>query len=96
MRNDKIIRWNDDKNKLLKQKRGIGFEIIETLIENGEILDILANSNYPNQKNFVFEIEQYVVSVPVVESENEIFLKTIFKSRKLHKKHKGIHNENQD
>ncbi len=90
MRKYKIIRWNNEKNELLKQKRGIGFEIIETLIENGEILDVLTNSNDPNQKIFVFEIEQYVVSVPVVESEDEIFLKTLFKSRKLNRQYKGI------
>ena len=93
---DKIVRWSDEKNAILKRERGIGFEVIESLIEDGEILDIIAHPTRPHQKLFLFEIEDYVISVPCVETEDEIFLKTLFKSRKLNKKYKGLNNENKN
>jgi len=42
---------------------------------------------YPNQKISVVRVEQYVYLVPYVESETEIFLKTIIPSRKATKKY---------
>lgn len=87
-RQDKIVRWSDAKNAVLKQERGIGFEVIEALIEDDEILDIIAHPTRPHQKLFLFEIEDYVISVPCIETGGEIFLKTLFKSRKLNKKYK--------
>ncbi|MFN7095265.1 MAG: hypothetical protein ACK4M7_07870 [Burkholderiales bacterium] len=60
--------------------------MIEVLIEDNQIIDIVENINYPNQRIFIFNIDDYVVSVPFIESEKEIFLKAIFKSRKLNKK----------
>ena len=74
---NKEIKWSHEKNELLKTTRGIGFELIETLIEEGKEIDIIANTNYPHQKLFIFEIDEYIVSVPVVETETEIFLKSL-------------------
>jgi uncharacterized protein (UPF0128 family) len=85
IKRDKVVRWSDEKNEILKQERGIGFEIIESLIEEGKEIDIIANLNYPHQKVFLFEIDEYIVSVPVVETDTEIFLKTLFRNRKLNK-----------
>ena len=56
-------------------------------IEGKDILDVLDNINYPNQKIFVLEIDNYVYLVPFVENEDEIFLKTIIPSRKFTKKY---------
>lgn len=84
----KQVRWSDEKNEILKRERGIGFEIIESLIEEGAEIDIIANANYPHQRIFLFEIDEYIVSVPVVETETEIFLKTLFRNRKLNKQYK--------
>lgn len=56
-------------------------------IESKDILDILDNINYPHQKIFVLEIERYVYLVPFIESENEVFLKTIIPSRKFTKRY---------
>ena len=92
----KIVRWSDEKNSILIQERGIGFELIESLIEEGKEIDIIYNSKYPHQKIFLFEINQYIVSVPFVETESEIFLKTLFRSRKLNKHYKGSNNETND
>ncbi|MBI4993658.1 BrnT family toxin [Candidatus Wolfebacteria bacterium] len=83
----KYFNWNPEKNKKLIKERGISFEICLIKIENKDILDILNNINYSNQKIFVLEIEEYVYLVPFVENENEIFLKTIIPSRKSTKKY---------
>ena len=83
----KYFNWNLEKNELSKAKRGISFEEITLLIESGNILGIEANSGYPNQKIYVLEIENYAYIVPFVESENEIFLKTAFPSRKYTKRY---------
>lgn len=83
----KYFNWNPQKNKKLIKERGVSFEICLVKIENKDILDILDNPNYPNQKIFVLEIDGYVYLVPFVENENEIFLKTIIPSRKFTKKY---------
>ena len=53
---NKIIKWNIEKNELLKHDRGVSFELIESLIEEGKILDIIENKNYPNQRVFLFNL----------------------------------------
>jgi uncharacterized DUF497 family protein len=83
----KHLNWSPDKNKLLQQERGISFEEIALLIEAGEILGIEANPEYPHQKIYIVEIDQYAIVVPCVESEAEIFLKTAFPSRKFTRKY---------
>ena len=69
----KYFNWNPQKNKKLIKERGVSFEICLVKIENKDILDILNNINYSNQKIFVLEIDNYVYLVPFVENENEIF-----------------------
>jgi len=90
---NKLINWNEEKNTKLKIERGIGFETIFSLIEEGLIIDIRENPNYPNQKYYFFIVDDYVYCVPVVETENEIFLKTIFPSRKFTKELKDNKHE---
>ena len=54
----------------------------------GNEMDIYDHPNqerYPGQKVSVVLIEGYAYLVPFVESENEIFLKTIIPSRKATK-----------
>jgi hypothetical protein len=48
---------------------------------------------YPRQKISVVVIEGYAYLVPFVESENEIFLKTIIPSRKASKQYVGESDE---
>ena len=83
----KYFNWNSEKNKKLIKERGVSFEICLVKIENKEVLDILDSVNYPNQKIFVLEIDNYVYLAPFVENEDEIFLKTIIPSRKFTKKY---------
>ena len=83
----KYLNWSQEKNELLKAKREISFEEIALLIEAGNILGIEENPGHPNQKIYILEIENYAYIVPFVESENEIFLKTAFPSRKYTKRY---------
>ena len=78
----KYLDWNREKNEILKVKRGISFEEVALLIESGHILGIEENPNRPNQKIYILEINNYAFIVPFVEKDNEIFLKTVFPSRK--------------
>lgn len=83
----KYLNWNIEKNKTLKKTRGISFEEIAFMIEAGKILRIEENPSPSNQKMYVLEIDNYVVLVPFAETDKEIFLKTIFPSRKYTKKY---------
>jgi hypothetical protein len=46
-------------------------------------------TGYPNQRIFILRIEDYVYLVPYLETEEEVFLKTIIPSRKFTKKYLG-------
>lgn len=84
----KHITWNKDKNIWLKKCRKISFEDILYYITSGDIVDDIRHPNkdkYPNQRMFILNIKEYLYLVPYVESENELFLKTIIPSRKVTK-----------
>ncbi len=77
--------WNEEKSELLKKKRGISFKEVVTHILQGDLLLIKEHPNqekYPGQKMFVVRIDNYVYLVPFVQEGNDVFLKTIFASRK--------------
>jgi len=81
------INWSPEKNKILKRTRGISFEEIAQLINAGIILAIENNPGHPHQKMYVFEIRDYAVVVPFIETEDEIFLKTAYPSRKFSRRY---------
>lgn len=88
----KLINWNPEKNQLLLEERGVSFEDIVVCIQQGEFLDIIEHPNkekYPNQKVFVIEVDNYAYLIPFVETDEEIFLKTIIPSRKATKTYLG-------
>lgn len=88
----KIYNWNFEKNQELIIERGVSFEEAIFHIEHGELLDDIAHPNasdYLNQRNFIVCIKEYVHLVPCVESDDEVFLKTIIPSRKFTKKYLG-------
>ena len=88
----KHFAWNSEKNLELIENRKISFERIVSHIEKRGYLDIISHPNidkYPNQKMFILNIENYAYLVPFVESEEELFLKTIIPSRKATKKYIG-------
>ena len=83
-------RWDNDKNRLLKQQRGVTFEQVVMHIEHGDVLDIIAHQNrtkYPNQQVLVVNMNDYAYAVPFVEQGQERFLKTVVPSRKLTKQY---------
>ena len=80
-----LYSWNADKNQLLQEHRGVGFEDVVFYMGTGGLLDVLEHPNqrkYPGQRIFVVRIKDYAYIVPFVESESEVFLKTIIPSRK--------------
>jgi uncharacterized DUF497 family protein len=88
----KYFSWNNEKNQLLKAERNISFEEVVFQIEKKRILDIVEHPNqekYKGQKIFIISSHNYAYLVPFVESEEEIFLKTIIPSRKATKKYLG-------
>lgn len=88
----KIITWDPEKNESLTKERCVSFEDVLFHIEAGDVLDIFDHPNqerYPAQKIYAIAIEEYVYLVPFVESEEEIFLKTIIPSRKATKQYRG-------
>ncbi len=88
----KYFDWNDEKNELLKSRRGVSFEQVILAIVSGDLIDRVKHPNpekYPNQKVFLVKIEDYLYSVPYIEDEEKIFLKTIIPNSKATKKYFG-------
>jgi hypothetical protein len=77
------IRWNAEKNELLKRLRGVSFEDVAAVIQTHQELDILPHPSRPNQKIIVVRLRGYVHAVPFVEEAGGIFLKTIYPNRDL-------------
>jgi hypothetical protein len=86
----KAFLWNDEKNFLLKAGRQVSFEEIVLYIETGFLLDVLGHPSqekYKGQKMFVVQVDHYVYLIPFLETQNEVFLKTIIPSRKATRKY---------
>lgn len=88
-----IYDFSSEKNQQLIAERGLSFEDIIVAINDGRLLDIIEHSNqkkYPGQWMYVVNLDNYIHLVPFVrKSEQEVFLKTIFPSRKLTKQYMG-------
>jgi len=75
----KAFRWDPGKSDLLKRKRGVSFEDILLL---GALIDDRRHPTRPHQNVLLFELDGYVWLAPYVENDQEIFLKTLYPSRK--------------
>ena len=83
--------WSDEKNALLKRTRGISFEEIVIAIEGGHVVDVVQNTKrYPHQRVYLIAWRDYIYAVPFVRDldNEEIFLKTIYPSRKYTKQYR--------
>lgn len=86
----KYFSWNNEKNERLKKERGVSFEEVVFHIERNELLDIVEHpkqEKYKGQRMFIVSLEDYAYLVPYIETEDEVFLKTIIPSRKATKKY---------
>ena len=85
---ERRFEFNEEKNLLLKESRGVNFEDILVAITEGNILDDLINpgSRYKNQRILVVKINRYAYAVPyVIQADGTLFLKTVYPSRVLTK-----------
>ena len=84
--------YSPEKDLILKEARGVGFEEIIEAIKMGDVLDDIDHfdkKKYPNQKIYIVRIANKVYAVPYVfdRVRKVIFLKTIYPSRKLKRKY---------
>ena len=80
----KEIRWNLLKSERLKKTRGTSFEeIIQS-----KLIAIKQHPKKTHQDLALFEYRGYIWVVPFVETEAEIFLKTLYPSRTYTKMYK--------
>jgi hypothetical protein len=92
MKSTKSYNWSAKKNQLLLQERGISFERIVFEISIGNEVAVVMHPNqdkYPGQMISVVRVDDYVYLVPYVETESEIFLKTIIPSRKAARQYRN-------
>ena len=75
------MRWDPEKSEWLKRNRGVSFgEIVKA-----ELVCILAHEKRDNQKLLLFLYQEYIWVAPCVVSGEDVFLKTLFPSRKYTK-----------
>lgn len=83
--------FSADKNRELIKERGVSFEEIIVALGDGKLIDVITHHNkskYPEQEIYLVDINGYVYLVPFVrKDEGTVFLKTIFPSRKMTKRH---------
>lgn len=88
----KTVNWSAEKNEMLKAERGVSFEEVVFHMQAGDVLDTFDHPNqerYPGQKIHAVAIEEYVYLVPFIETDEEVFLKTIIPSRKATRHYGG-------
>jgi uncharacterized DUF497 family protein len=81
--------FDPEKNRHLKETRGVCFEDVIALMEDGKTSVLSRHPNqekYPHQLICEVEIDGYMYVVPLVRQGEGYFLKTIYPSRKATKK----------
>ena len=86
-----LLQWNEEKNTHLKETRGICFEnVIEAITNNQYVMTPHPNPRYVHQLMIYFTHNNYYYACPFVLNDKEMFLKTVYPSRKAKKIIKGI------
>ena len=86
------LAWSEEKDRWLRNARGLSFDAVREAVEEGRILDVLDHPNtdkFGHQRILVVEIEGYACAVPFVVDGEIWFLKTIFRSRELQRRYLG-------
>jgi len=84
------IYWSEEKNAILTARYGFGFERVVAALADDHLIAERRHPNivrYPNQRQYLVLIEDYVWLVPFVLHPNGIFLKTMYPSRKATKQY---------
>ena len=79
--------WNEEKAATLhadRKRSHVGFEECVHALENGKMIVDIPNPNpqFPHQRIFIVDINNYAYVVPYIPSDDQVFLKTVFPSRK--------------
>ena len=81
------LEFSEEKNLILKETRGVGFEDVLVAIKGDKILgDFKHHSKkFSHQRILAIEIGEYVYAVPYVinPKRKTVFLKTVYPSRVL-------------
>jgi hypothetical protein len=81
------ISWNIVKNERLKKTRGVSFD---ELLGKARLLTVKRHHARPEQYIMLFYYKNYVWIVPFVkDNEGNMFLKTLYPSRKYTNLYKG-------
>ncbi len=80
----KTVRWHFLKNERLKKLRGVGFEDIL----GWNHIQTLQHPLKSYEQIMLYERNGRIWAVPIVETEREIVLKTLYPSRKFTKMYK--------
>lgn len=79
-----VIKWNKEKNELLKATRNISFEQVVEEINAHRNTKPEINPVHQNQFITVVKINNYPCVVPfVIEENGDWFLKTVYPCRKM-------------
>jgi hypothetical protein len=88
------ITWNKEKNLWLIETRGVSFEEMEEHILRKDCKAELENPGHEGQMIFIIYHKGYTYVVPfITDKVGNIFLKTVFQSRRYHKIYGGDQNE---
>jgi len=82
----KRFAWNAQNNQLLKDERNLSFEEVVYHIAH---IEHPGKEKYARQKILIVRMRDYAWLVPFVETDEELFLKTIIPSRKATAKYLG-------
>jgi hypothetical protein len=84
--------WGAEKDAELMRRYGFGFERLVHAIDGGRLLAVRRHPNtvrYPHQKQLIVEIDGYVWVAPYVDEGEDLFLKTMYPSRRATREYLG-------
>jgi len=88
------IKWDKQKNLLLKAQRGITLKTFADMIAEGDYIARLENPTRPEQEIFLCRHKGYIYVVPfIMSAKDDIVLKTAYPSRKYHRLYGGVQSE---
>jgi len=79
----KNFKWDEAKNKKIKEERGSSFEEII----KSKLIGVVKHPTRVKQRFLLFEHKEYVWVVPCVVEKDHLFIKTMFPSRKYMRKY---------